>query len=218
MKKFLIGLVIISLGFAGFAAERFDAKTTNKDVVLTHVNAKDKFFPQSSLILAMIEKNKKMDTYDNIKSYYIELNKKIDYKFYSVLTRNPLFEKFRHAAWLELKTTTEQQYNGIKLVILRNPKSLGLEISKDECWYEIGKIMTENRITNKKQVQAAIKYLIENDIKIPKDDKIKLYTGIYEQYLHLIVDEQNLQINEKYITKSLSQIALKLKALGVTIK
>ena len=134
------------------------------------------------------------------------------------MIKNQLFEKFKKDAWTELKSKTENHYNGLKLLVFRNPKAFGVDLAKDECWYEIGKIITENKINKKAQLQAAIKFLIENDVKIPKNDRIKVYTEIYEQYLYLIIDEQNLQNNEKIITRSLSQISLKLKSLGVVLK
>jgi hypothetical protein len=219
MKKFLIGLVAISFGFIVTAAEVFDVKTTDKDVLLSCINAKNKNSGAASLILAMIEKNNELNTYEGAKNFYIKINnKKNNWMFYNVILKNQLFEKFKKDAWIELKSKNEYQYSGLKLLIFRNPKTFGFDIEKDECWYEIGKIITENKINKKKQLQAAIKFLIENDVKIPKNDRIKVYTEIYEQYLYLIIDEQNLQNNDKIITRSLSQISLKLKSLGVVLK
>jgi hypothetical protein len=71
---------------------------------------------------------------------------------------------------------------------------------------------------NGKQFLRAVDFLIKNDVKVLKDEKIKAYTEIYEKYLPVIIDEQNLKQSEKHFTLALSKISLKLKALGVTVK
>jgi hypothetical protein len=159
-----------------------------------------------------------MDTYKGLKDTYIKINGNLDYRFYSALILNPLFKDFKIDSWNEVKLKDEDQFAGLKLMILRSSKGYGLDISKDEAWKEIYKIVVNNSNINGKQFLRSVEFLIKNDVKVLKDEKIKAYTEIYEKYLPVIIDEQNLKQNEKYFTLALSKISLKLKALGVTVK
>ena len=216
MKK-LLALIILSLCVQTFAAP-LAAKTTDKETLLKCVNDKCSHSNMASFIIAKIDKKEGMDTYKGLKDTYVKINGSIDYKFYSVLIMNPLFKDFRIDSWNEVKIKDEEQFAGLKMMLLRSPKGYGLDISKDESWKEIYKIVVNNNINNGKQFLRSVEFLIKNDVKVLKDEKIKAYTEIYEKYLPVIIDEQNLKQNEKYFTLALSKISLKLKALGVTVK
>lgn len=215
MKK-LLALIILSISVQTFAAP-LAPKTTDRETLLKCVNDKCSYSNMASFIIAKIDKKGGMDTYKGLKDTYVKINGSLDYKFYKVLLLNPLFKDFKIDTWNEVKIK-DDRHADLKMMLLRNPKGYGLDISKDEAWKEIYKIVVNNNINNGKQFLRSVEFLIKNDVKVLKDEKIKAYTEIYEKYLPVIIDEQNLKQSEKYFTLALSKISLKLKALGVTVK
>ena len=220
MKKSIIALLAVICSVSAFAADFLgwgckDVEALKKAVASSETNINNKI--AYSVNIAYLENPEIFKTYADLKNFVAAKAKEFNYSNYSlkastaqqVYCRPTLFKKFIHEAFQDCADTSY----GIYFVIS------GMSgLSASDGWRHIGNFLIDGKSIGGSYLIRAINEMINMDLRIPKAEKIEVYSLLYEKYLPKLADEQNLADDKKIYTPILGKIALKLKALGVKVE
>lgn len=220
MKKSIITLLAVICSVSAFAADFLgwgckDVEALKKAVASAETKINDKI--NYSVNIAYLENPEIFKTYADLKNFVAAKANEFNYSNYNlkvsaatqVLCRSVWFKKFLHEAFQDCADTSY----GIYFIIYDRSG-----LSAADSWRYIGNFLIDGKSIGAGYLTPAIDKMINMDLRIPKAEKIEVYSLLYEKYLPKLTDEQNLANDKKIYTPILGKIALKLKALGVKVE